>query len=299
MEAEELKIDSLTSPNNVHEVQPRMARVALLRGPRELETVYRCLELLGDVRGIFKGCRRILIKVNFISVKRYDTGVTTDPLVVEGLIRRLREDAEVYVVESDATTTNAYEAYEATGMRRICEENGVSFINLRWEKDRVTLPVPGGEVLKEITVPKIVVESAIVSAGKLKTHSETVVTLGMKNLFGLLPDKWKFKYHMRDINKVVVDVAAVLRPRLTIIDGFYGLEGPGPSRGTPVKMDLLIAGVDPVATDATACRVMGVDPLEVPHIRRAYERGIGEVNANRIEVVGNSVEEVRRVFRRG
>jgi uncharacterized protein (DUF362 family) len=90
----------------------------------------------------------------------------------------------------------------------------------------------------------VVAESSIVSAGKLKTHSQTGVSLGMKNLLGLLPDKWKFKYHLRDINKVIVDVATVLKPRPTIIDGFYALEGPGPreehlSRWTSLSPELI------------------------------------------------------------
>jgi uncharacterized protein (DUF362 family) len=75
----------------------------------------------------------------------------------------------------------------------------------------------------------------------------------MENMFELLPDKMKFKYHLKNINKVIVDINTVLRPKFTIIDGFYALEGPGPVSGTPVRMDLLIAGKDVVATDATAC----------------------------------------------
>ncbi len=274
------------------------SKVALVRGARSLDTVYKCLNLLGGLESILGGGARVLIKVNFISTKTYDTGVTTDPLLVEGLIRKAKESYNVFVVESDATTTDADKACEATGMLKVCNDAGVRFLNLRWESDRVTIPVPNRETLNEVTVPRVVAESSIVSAGKLKTHSQTGVSLGMKNLLGLLPDKWKFKYHLRDINKVIVDVATVLKPRLTIIDGFYALEGPGPSRGTPIKMDLLIAGTDVVATDATACRVVGIDPSEVYHIERAHEKGVGEMDAENIEVVGDKVEEVRRMFRR-
>jgi uncharacterized protein (DUF362 family) len=275
-----------------------MSRVVLVRGPRSVNTVYKCLDLLGGLECVLEGADRVLIKVNFIVTKTYDTGVTTDPLLVEGLIRKAKEYAEVLVVESDATTTDADKACEATGMLKVCNDTGVRFLNLRHETDRVTLPVFNKEVLREITVPRVVAESGIINAAKLKTHMQTGVSLGMKNLFGLLPEKWKFKYHLRDINKVIVDIASVLKPKLTIIDGFYALEGLGPSRGTPVKMDLLIAGTDIVATDATACRIMGIEPEGIYHIARAYEKGLGEMNAKRIEVVGGMVEEVRRTFRR-
>jgi uncharacterized protein (DUF362 family) len=276
-----------------------LSPVALVKGLREHETVYKALDLLGSLKDVVAEAPRVLIKVNFISVKTYETGVTTDPLVVEAIIRRMKElSDEVFVVESDASMTDADKACRATGMLEMCDDNRVKFINLRREKDRVTLKIPDAETLNEITVPKIVVDSAIVNVAKLKTHNETGVSLGMKNMFGLLPDKLKFKYHFKNISKVVVDINTVLKSRLTVIDGFYALEGPGPTSGIPVKMDLIIAGKDPVATDATGCRVMGISPEEIYHVRRAYEKGFGEMKEAKIELVGNRLEEVMRKFRR-
>jgi uncharacterized protein (DUF362 family) len=276
-----------------------LSRVALVKGPREHETVYKAFDLLGSLKDVVAEDSRVLIKVNFISVRTYETGVTTDPLVVEAIIHKMKElSDEVFVVESDASMTDADKACKATGMLKVCEDNHVKFINLRKEKDRVTLKIPDAETLKKITVPKIVVDSAIINAAKLKTHNATGASLGMKNMFGLLPDKLKFKYHLRNISKVVVDINTVLKSRLTVIDGFYALEGPGPTNGTPVKMDLIIAGKDPVATDATGCRVMGINPEEIYHIRRAYEKSLGEIDEAKIELVGNRLEEVMRKFRR-
>ena len=77
--------------------------------------------------------------------------------------------------------------------------------------------------------------SAIISAAKMKTHEEPVVALGMKNMFGLLPEKRKVKFHSFGISKVILDINTVLRPKLTVIDGFYALEGPDPIGGYPVK----------------------------------------------------------------
>ena len=130
----------------------------------------------------------------------------------------------------------------------------------------------------------------------MKTHMATKVTLGMKNMFGMLPDKMKAKYHAKGISKVIVDINTVIKPPLTVIDGFVAMEGRGPTDGTPVKMDLIIAGKDAVATDATGARVMGLDPQEISHIRRAGEKGIG--NIDNIEIVGSKLEDVRKVFKR-
>jgi len=276
-----------------------MVKVAVVKGPRELETVYRAVKLAEGFEKIAKNYSRALIKVNFISIKTYETGITTDPLVVEGLIHKAQEVFDkVFVVESDASMTNADKACEVTGMKDVCDRNEVEFLNLRKEKNQIKLQIPNGETLKAVKVPRIVVDSAIINAAKLKTHNITGVSLGMKNMFGLLPDKMKFKYHFKNINKVVVDINTVLKPKFTIIDGFYALEGLGPTSGTPIKMDLLIAGKEVVAVDATACRVMGIDPIEIYHIKKAYENGFGEMDEAKIRVVGSRIDEVRRYFRR-
>ena len=88
-------------------------------------------------------------------------------------------------------------------------------------------------------------------------------------MFGLLPDKLKLKYHAMGISKVIVDINTVLKPQLTVVDGFIAMEGKGPTDGSPVKMDLILAGQDPVATDATCARIMGFDPHQIKHIQGA------------------------------
>ena len=193
--------------------------------------------------------------------------------------------------------TNADKAFEATGMDKMCEQYGVKCINLRHEKDKVKIPIPHGECLKYITVPRIVTESALISAAKMKTHMATKVTLGMKNMFGMLPDKLKMKYHARGISKVIVDINTVIKPHLTVIDGFVAMEGKGPTDGTPITMNLILAGKDAVATDATGARVMGMDPHDISHIRTAAQKGLG--NIDNIEIVGAKLDDVKHEFKKG
>jgi len=276
-----------------------MPVVSVVKGPRCRETVYKSLDFLGGLKDVVANADRVLVKINFITAKTFETGVTSDPLVVDALLQWFKElHGEVAVVESDSSLTSADKAYRVTGLDKVCEQNHVKFINLRREEAKVRLEIPDGEVLKHIVVPRIILDAAVVSLAKLKTHNETGVTLGMKNMFGLLPDKLKFRYHLKDINKVIVDINTVLRSRLTVIDGFYALEGIGPISGNPVQMGLMLAGRDPVATDATACRVMGIDPYEIYHIRRAYEKGLGEIDPARVEVVGEVITNVQKKFKR-
>jgi uncharacterized protein (DUF362 family) len=273
-----------------------LSKVAVVKGSRGHEPVFRALDLI-DYKSALAGWSQVLIKVNFITTKSWDTGATTDPIVVEAIIQKLKElPMKVIVVESDASMTDATKAFKVTGMAEMCELNEVQWLNLRHLEDRVEIPVPRGDLLKTIKVPRIVKESAIISAAKLKTHSETQVTLGMKNMFGLLPTKFKFKYHLMGINKVIVDLNTVIKPAITLIDGFIAMEGNGPTSGKPVKMDVIIAGTDPVATDATAARVMDFDPHTISHIRQAYEKALGEID--NIDILGIPIDSIRKRFQK-
>ena len=272
------------------------SKVAVVKGSRGHEPVYRALDLI-DFKTALDGWDRVLVKVNFITTKTWDTGATTDPVVVEAIINKLKElGVETMVVESDAQLTNATKAFKSTGMAEMCEGHGVEWVNLRHLKDKVEVPVPGSAVLKTIKVPRLVTESAVISAAKLKTHTGTGVTLGMKNLFGLLPDKFKAKYHARGMHRIVADIAAALPPALTVIDGFVAMEGLGPVNGRPVAMDTIIAGADPVATDATASKAMGFEPSQIGHIRMAHERELGEIED--VLVLGDGLEAVQKEFKR-
>ena len=271
-------------------------KVAIVRGERSIETVMKALDLIGGVNEFFD--KPILIKVNLIVSKTWDRGVTTDPIVVEALIKAFKEvNDNIFVIESDASMTDADKAAKICGIIDVCEKYSVPFVNLRHLNERLTIEIKEHETLSKITLPKFILDGCIISAAKMKTHIDTQVTLGMKNMFGLIPDKFKLKYHfMHSVDKVIVDVNTVIKPVLTIIDGFIAMEGQGPIDGKPVKMDLIIAGKDVVATDAVASRVMGFDPRLIYHIRKASEKGLGSIEG--YEVVGENVESVARRFKR-
>ncbi len=272
-----------------------MSKVAVVKGERSLDTVYKALDLT-PYRDAFNDWDRVLIKVNFITTKDWQTGATTDPMIVEALVHRLRElRKEVIIVESDAQITNADKAWLASGMDELGKRLDVPFINMRHVDEKVEVSVKNGRELKKIKIAKIATESALVSAAKMKTHMSTNVTLGMKNLFGMITTKFKGKFHLRGMDKVVHDIAVTIPPQLTVIDGFVAMEGRGPVHGTPVKMDTIIASTDVVAADAVASRIMGFNPERIDHIRWADDSGLGSMNP---EVVGDTVESLKRVFER-
>lgn len=270
-----------------------MSRVSIAIGERSLDTVYEALDSIpfADALGNWN---RVLIKINLITSKAWDTGVTTDPLVVEAIINKVRDlGKSVYVVETDAQITNASKAVVGTGMKDMLDRVGVEFINMRHEDEKVELPVIDGKTLKSFKVAKIATESALISVAKMKTLHLTDVTLGLKNMFGMLTTKWKFKYHRKDMSKVIHDIIKTLPPQLSVIDAFIALKTKGmvPTSGTIVKMNSVIASVDPVAADAVGARIFGFDPSKVKHIQWLYESGFGEIDD--IEIVGGTIDELR------
>ena len=274
-----------------------MSLVSVVKGNRSLDTVYRAIDLIPFEEALSKR-KRVLIKVNFITTKNWETGATTDPLMVEALINRLRElDKEIFIVESDAQTTDANKAWITSGMNEVGAKLDVPFINMRHVEEKIELSVPDGMILNKIKVAKIANDSAIISAAKLKTHMNTKVTLGLKNMFGMLTTKFKAQYHIRGIDKVIHDINKTLPPQVTVIDGFIGMEGRGPVHGQPVVMNTIIASTDVVAADAVGSKIMGFNPFEIDHIRWCNESGIGDMK--NITVVGDGVEAVKKDFQIG
>ena len=156
-----------------------MSKVVVIKGERSLDTVYKAMDLI-PYKEALQQWDRVLIKVNFVTTKTWDTGTTTDPIVVEAIINRVRDfGKEVLVVETDATSTNADKAVVKTGMKEMLDRVGVDFVNMRKLKEQVKLTVIDGKTLESFKVAKIATESAIISAAKLKGVSGVIVSMGL------------------------------------------------------------------------------------------------------------------------
>ena len=127
----------------------------------------------------------------------------------------------------------------------------------------------------------------IVSAATMKSVNVTTVTLGMKNMKGVIPSAWKRKFHTEGLVQGIVDLNTVVRPGLVIIDGTFGRDM---TRGVAYPVGVIVAGCDPVATDATCTRIMGFDPLEVEHLNLAAQRKLGQIKEDQIDVLGLELE---------
>jgi uncharacterized protein (DUF362 family) len=281
--------------------------VSISKGKNIARAVRQAVDLAGGLEKLIHSGSRVLIKPNLSVALPAKTGVTTDPKVVTALIQLVREAGakEIMVGESAVVGFDAGAIFDALKVRSLFEEAGARVVNLDQDQ-AVEIKIPQGKVLKKLKVCRTAYESdVIISVPKMKTHFQTGVTLSLKNMKGTVPDESKRIIHRIGIpvtkreeyglDQAIVDLNTVISADLAVIDASVSLEGfvPGPRLvGNPVRMDTIIAGFDPVAVDAVGCRVIGLNPLEVRHIRLAHERKLGRMLPKEVEVVGRSIESV-------
>lgn len=165
------------------------------------------------------------------------------------------------------------EMYEKSGYKKLAEEEGIILLDLKKEKKYGVKWKYG-----IIKLPMILKTAYYINVAKMKTHVQATVTLGLKNQKGLLDDEDKKKMHVLGLHRPISELALHVKPDLTIIDGILGMQGDGPIGGKPIKSNVLIVSEDVVSADATASRLMGINPEEVEHINTAYNLKIGDIN---------------------
>ena len=153
---------------------------------------------------------------------------------------------------------------------------------------------------KKLEVAKVALDAdVIISLPKVKTHSLTLLTLGIKNIFGCIPGIRKTQWHLkaganpRYFAEMLVDLYGIVQPELTIVDGIVAMEGNGPNIGTPRHLGLIFAGIDCVALDAVITGVLSLPVREVITTKIAIDKELGIGDLNEIEVLGEKIEDVR------
>jgi uncharacterized protein (DUF362 family) len=258
-----------------------MGRIAVVRVGEDVgRAVEEAVDLIGGLN-IERGCR-VIVKPNICYPKNPYGMVITDFGIIEAVVRLLqRETDDIAVVESDNISGTADRRVERSGLGDLLRFLGVEFINLSMDEGEVH-EVAG----VKIRLPKTVLEADyFVNLPKMKTSGPTLVTLSIKNLFGLLMLGDKKRLHPY-LDEILPYLAKVIHNDLIVMDALTAMEGNGPVIGTPKEMGLIIAGRNPLEVDALCTRLMDIDPKEVGHLMKAYEMGLGEIDVESLEVVG-------------
>lgn len=258
-------------------------------------------KLIGPPKKIIPAGSRVLIKVNLTSEERlWDRGILTSPLFTRALIEELQkaEPAEVIIAEGTAVGSDTKKAFAANGYPEVARATGARLLDLYDGAYEEVKTAPEG-VLKSVRISREVLQADFfINAPVLKTHFASTLTAAMKNLKGTTTYEEKKRFHYLNLNQAIAELNQVLRPDLIVVDGTIAMEGDGPIAGTPVDLNTVMAGTDAVAVDIVCARIMGIAPGEVAPVVWAKKMGFGVHDEKEIAVLGNSIAEVFRPFRR-
>ncbi|EHQ87570.1 DUF362 domain-containing protein [Desulfosporosinus youngiae] len=248
----------------------------------------------GGMPTFVKPGQKVLLKVNLLMKKRPEEAVTTHPSVVEAVVRLVQEAGGIPIIGDSPGgpyTVGALQAiYSKSGLREVAERTGAI---LNEDVGQTTLQYPEGKIIKSLTVTNCVLNAdVVIPISKLKTHGMMTFTGAVKILFGVIPGLLKAEYHLKmfkisDFADLLVDIAAWVKPALSIMDGVVGMEGDGPSAGKPRNIGALIMSTDPFALDVVATDLIGLIPKKVPTIMAARARGLTS-HLNEIELKGDA-----------
>jgi uncharacterized protein (DUF362 family) len=245
--------------------------------------------------------KTVLLKPNLVGLDPLGVMNTHPAVIAAARECFLRLGAShVYIGDGPAMDRDTEAIIESVRLREYAGKLKGVFVDLNVDDvEKVALQTHASR-LNELQLPKTVLGvDFLVSMPKLKTHHWAGVTLSLKNMFGVVPGScygWpKNVLHWAGIDRAILDVAAVTRPDFAIVDGIVGMEGNGPIQGAPKASGVLVFGTDPVAVDATCCRVMGLRPERIKYLVGAGTL-LGHINSFKIQQLGESIASVRNPF---
>lgn len=249
---------------------------------------------LAGLAGLVQPGSRVLFKPN----QHGGEGYTSAAVIRAGVQWAFAQGAASVVVGDGPFWghKNPMGYFEQTGLLQVCRETGATPVDFHAGEYHV-LETHSPDLPPTIGFSQHLLEAdVVINLPVMKTHFNTLVTLGVKNLKGCLRQIDKKTLHELELNAALASVARLLKPWIsaTVLDATTAYEGMGPSAATPVPMNLLLASSDVAAVDSVACDLMGIDPASARLLRACAERGVGETDLARIRTVGASPRDHRR-----
>ena len=241
----------------------------------------------------------VVIKPNLVSPQPASSGITTDPQVVRAIVDMALSAgaSQVSIVEASPLGRGPY--WKPCGYDVVFNnyDPRVHLVDLR-TGTYAQVAVTNGYAYQSLWLPSLVMQpnTVFISAGKMKTHVDAVATLSMKNLVGLAQQQPyqvasllpRQDLHYRGIDLAVVDLNLARPIHYAVVDGVWAMQGNGPIQGTPVAMNMAVAGLNPLAVDRVALSAMQVPQNAVPHLSYATFKGLGPTDVSKVKIVGDS-----------
>ena len=279
-----------------------MSKVAIVKAdPQNVgPAVKRVLEL-SECTSRFTPGLKVVVKPNLITDNPdyIARGANTSIPVLESLLCMLADaQCSVTVGESEVGTSvqgrRLAQTVHYMNLDNLCKRYGATFANFTQDR-KVRVPVRGLHFKAFDLSYRQAEAELVITIPKVKTHKYATMTCSIKNMYGMIPESRRVIYH-RWLSKAIVDINSVFKGRLiTLVDGMTAMEGNGPVYGDPVKMNMLLASQDLVASDTICAQLIGLDPTSIEHLQVAERRGLG--SSRDIEVVGDEIARPWRVFR--
>lgn len=256
--------------------------------------IERQFNFFGGIERFVKRSDRVLLKPNFIAPKKRKYACQTDPAVIIETARLLKDfGARPFVGDSPAWG-DVFGSAQALGLFEPLERLGVPIKSLK--KPRRCRIGPKGI---KVGISGLALEAdVIINLPKFKTHQQLVTTFAVKNMFGCVTGKKKALWHFLrggradDFCELLIEIYKYLNPAFTIIDAVEVMDGPGPINGRARPLGYVVAGADPVACEVVCCKLVSLEPQLLPMIKAAGKLGFGCCDAEKIEVLGDGIDDV-------
>jgi uncharacterized protein (DUF362 family)/NAD-dependent dihydropyrimidine dehydrogenase PreA subunit len=263
------------------------------------KAIEACLAPLGGLESVVSDGDRVLVKLNLLSAKSPEAAVTTHPAIVKATVELVQELGAIPVLGDSpggGSTATSYKALlEKTGIQAVIDKTGCEIV--RFDEAKREVAPAKAKTFKKLTLAKAVTEAdVIIGLPKLKTHTLTYYTGAVKLLYGYIPGLFKTEYHLHTANHInlfadlLLDIHETYPPALTLMDAIVGMEGAGPSNGKPRKIGLVLSSKSCTALDYVAVTIAGFDPMSVPTVRQAQERGVGPARLEDVRIYGERVQ---------
>lgn len=263
----------------------------------DLQTVLGCLRehfAALSLQRHFAPGKKVLIKPNLIMKRDPSGATTTHPALVKGVILLLQEYGVQDILVADSpgglyTAAALKSIYKTTGMEEAVFST-VASCNYDTGYEKISCE---GTLVHEFQIIRPVLEAdIIINLAKLKTHCMTVLSGGVKNLFGCVPGLLKPEFHMRFPEKeafshMLLDLASAVAPQITFIDAVEAMEGDGPTGGSKKFCGLTLCSEDVFALDLVCSEVLGFSSAQIPTVYLAAKRGLGPENLSQVRLVGD------------
>jgi uncharacterized protein (DUF362 family)/Pyruvate/2-oxoacid:ferredoxin oxidoreductase delta subunit len=261
------------------------------------QKIDQALDLLGGLGQFVRAGERVLLKPNMLEGLPSECAVTTHPAVVRSMIRQVRQLGAVPLVGDSPGVSGTLKTAEKCGILAVCKQENAELVPF---DNSVEYSCPDGRTLKKFYLTDVLGQvDKVISLAKMKTHTFMGMTGATKNLFGCIIGVQKAQFHLRtqqrrDFAGMLVDLALLVKPMLSIVDGVIGMEGNGPRNGRPIPAGLILAGANHFAVDIVMAEMMGFRPEDLPVASLSMELGLTPAFES-IELVGEA-RDVRHKF---